>query len=113
MTQYRISQGSVEDWPGGHREGWWWHCYKDPSSPWWKSGYSPEGPFLTQAHALRHLINTHRAYRVARRTGKWPRMPANAGWASSQPTRQPRLKPLKGTRFFGSRLRAIIKEMDQ
>ena len=106
MSQYRITYGSVRDCPGVHRQGWWWHCYSRAPDE-WIDGYAPEGPFLTKAHARRHLINTLRAINVDLRTFRWTRMPPNAGWSPrSGLKKKPTLKPLTGTRVFGWRLRA-------
>lgn len=110
---FSIKRGCVRDFPLRrnviYREGWW-HSTGSPDG--WEYGYSPEGPFLTKGYATRHLCNTMRLGRVAERTGRWPRMPSNAGWCPGWGGRTavPTMKPLVGTRFFGKKLRSYIKE---
>lgn len=77
---FRIVRGVVRDSPfksNLHQEGWWWHSSGTPAG--YEYGYAPEGPFITKAHARRHLLNTMRAGRIAERTGRWPVMPPNEG----------------------------------
>ena len=114
MELFRIVRGSVQDVCARgvyHRQGWWWHSTGTPKG--WDFGYAPEGPFLTKEHARRHLWNTRRLDRIAKNTCLWPSMPSNAGWcpgfggAAIKPT----MRPLKGTRFFGQKLRNYRKEM--
>ena len=112
---YSIVRGSLRDFPlrnNIHREGWWWHSTGTPEG--WDYGYAPEGPFISKAHATRHLRNTMRLHRIAERDGRWPSMPANAGWAPGWGGRtgKPKTTPLPRTRFFGQKLRNYIKEME-
>ena len=113
MSNFRIIRGTVRDFPlqdNYHREGWWWHSSGTPDG--YEFGYAPEGPFMTKAHARRHLWNTMRLHRVAQRTGRWPTMAKNAGWCPGWGgrTSKPTMKPLKGSRFFGEKFRRYINE---
>lgn len=113
MNIYRIARGMVRDSPlrgKVHREGWWWQW--SGSVPGWDQQYSPEGPFVSKQHACRHLWNTRRLHRVAQRTGSWPQMPKNAGWHPqwAGKTTAPSMKPLRGTRLFGHKLRNYVRE---
>jgi hypothetical protein len=113
MNNFRIIRGTVRDFPlqdNYYREGWWWHSSGTPDG--YEFGYAPEGPFMTKAHAQRHLWNTMRLHRVAQRTGRWPTMAKNAGWCPGWGgrTSNPTMKPLKGSRFFGEKFRRYINE---
>lgn len=112
MAQYRIIYGHVKDFgPQGpvYRQGWWWHCYSpSPVDP---LGYSPEGPFVSQTHARRHLKNTQRGAKIAELCGCWPAMPANTGWCKNWGNcRRPTTKPLRGTLHFGKKYRLYQAE---
>jgi hypothetical protein len=116
MSNYRITRGSLKDFPltsNYHREGWWWHSNGDPEG--WDYGFAPEGPFITKAHAQRHLNNTLRLHRVAQKTGCWPTMPSNDGLCPNWGSRcgKSTMKPLPRTRFFGEKYMNYLKEMQR
>lgn len=104
--RYRIIRGSINDYKGRCRQGWWWHCRGTPTE--WEFGYDPEGPFLTKTYARRHLSNTIRSVVKFDRDGRWS-MPPNAGWCSAKLDGKSIMRPISNTLLFGNKRRRYNK----